>query len=225
MPDRARPAAPSPAPLAGAVADDGRLDAPSYQRNHGPISEALAPILKDAPGPVLEIGCGTGQHTATLAAAHRDRRFLPTDIFPEHRRSADAWARVAALHNVCPARDLDAATDWAPTVADMAPFALVLAINVIHIAPWPVAEGIVRGAARVLAAGGALAFYGPFLEPTKPLADSNVAFDRSLRERHPEWGIRSVTAVAGLATLAGLGGPHITALPANNILLSFRKPG
>lgn len=216
---------PSPAPQASPVADDGRLHAPSFARNHEPIAAALAPLLGMIAGPVLEIGCGTGQHAATLAAAYPDRLVLPSDIFPEHRASADAWGRAGGLANLAEARDLDAATDWAPTVADVAPFALVLAINVVHIAPWAVAEGIVRGAARVVAPGGHLAFYGPFVEPGKPLAESNLVFDRSLRERHPEWGIRSVAAVAGLATLGGLAGPAIQPMPANNIILHFRKPG
>ena len=216
---------PSPAPKAAPVADDGRLDAPTFHRNHQPIAGALAPLLAAVAGPVLEIGCGTGQHSAALARAHPDRRFVPSDIFPEHRASADAWALAEGLANVTPALDLDAATDWAPTVRALGPFAMVLAINVVHIAPWPVAEGIVRGAARVLAPGGHLSFYGPFVEPGKPLAESNVAFDQSLRERHPEWGIRTVQAVAGLAALAGLAGPAIAPMPANNIVLSFRKPG
>ena len=231
MPDAGRPGGarsvdtgPSPAPTISHVAADGRLHAPTFDRNRDAIATALAPLLATVTGAVLEIGCGSGQHAAALAAGFPDRQIVPTDPMPEHRASADAWARAEGLHNMGRARDLDAATDWAPTVADLRPLALVLAINVIHIAPWPVAEGIVRGAARALAPGGHLAFYGPFIEPGKPLADSNVAFDASLRERHPEWGIRSLTAIAGLATLAGLVGPGVAALPANNIVAWFRKP-
>jgi SAM-dependent methyltransferase len=203
---------------------DGRLFAPSFDRNHAPIAEALAPWLA-VPGPVLEIGCGTGQHTAVLAAAHPDCRFLPTDIFPEHRASAVAWARAGGLGNVLEPRHLDAALDWAPAVADVAPFAMVLAINVVHIAPWAVTEGLIRGAAAVLAPGGTLALYGPYIEADRPLAESNAAFDASLRARDPAWGLRRVTDLAALAAAAGFGPATVIPRPANNIVLGFRRAG
>lgn len=219
----ARAAGASPAPAITHADSDGRLHSPHFERNNVPIRARLAVLLRGVPGPILEIGCGTGQHAARLAAEHADRLVLPTDIFPEHRASAAAWARHGGLGNVAAPRALDAAADWAGSVADLAPFALVLAVNVIHIAPWPVADGIVAGAARVLAPGGALAFYGPFIEPGRPLGEGNLAFDASLRGRDPAWGIRSVDAVAALAAAAGLGEPETAPMPADNIVLSFRR--
>ncbi|MGQ3030791.1 MAG: DUF938 domain-containing protein, partial [Ferrovibrionaceae bacterium] len=48
------------------------------------------------------------------------------------------------------------------------------------------------------------------------------AFDRSLRDRDPAWGVRDIEAVSGLAA-ADFTGPEITEMPANNLSLVFRR--
>jgi len=59
--------------------------------------------------------------------------------------------------NLLPPLALDAAApSWPVERADA-----VMAINMIHIAPWRAAEGLMAGAARVLAPGGILYLYGP----------------------------------------------------------------
>ncbi len=93
----------------------------------------------------------------------------------------------------------------------------------IHIAPWPAAEGLLRGASRILPAGGALVLYGPFREGGRHTAASNQAFDSDLRLRNPEWGVRDVDEVAELALSAGFSAPVIERMPANNLVLVFRK--
>ena len=66
----------------------------------------------------------------------------------------------------------------------------LVCLNVIHIAPWQVAEGLARGAQRVVAPGGFVYLYGPFKEGDATAA-SNLDFDASLRARNPEWGVRA----------------------------------
>lgn len=92
--------------------------------------------------------------------------------------------------------------------------------NVIHIAPWEVAEGLVSGAARALAPGGRPILYGPFLEAGAE-APSNRDFDASLRARDPAWGVRELSEVAALAARHGFEPPERQDLPANNLILSF----
>jgi SAM-dependent methyltransferase len=201
---------------------DGRLYAPTFARNGQPIRDALLPQL-DVEGAILEIGCGSGEHAAAIAAACPGRRVLATDIDEAHRRSAAAHAQAAGLGNAAPPRSLDAAADWAAGVADLSPLALVLAINIVHIADWSVSEGLFAGAGRVLAPGGLLALYGPFVEPDRPLADSNVAFDAGLRARNPAWGIRALDDLERLAGAAGLVSRRVDRLPANNLLVTWRR--
>ena len=75
----------------------------------------------------------------------------------------------------------------------------VFCANVIHIAPWRVAEGLFAGAGRYLPADGRLFLYGPFKRGGKHTAISNAVFDTSLREGNPEWGVRDIEALEKLA--------------------------
>ncbi len=174
---------------------DARLSSPSVERNRDPILAALRPLLPLA-GTVLEVASGSGEHIAHFAAAMPGLEFQPSDPSPEARASIEAWC--GGLPNVRPALDLDAARpDWPPLRADA-----VLCVNMIHIAPWAAAQGLVEGAARVLPAGGLLALYGPFLRNGTHTAPSNAAFDADLRARNPALG----HARAGGGSSAGNGG-------------------
>ncbi len=198
------------------MTDDARLYAPSAARNRAPILDALRGHLPRS-GLVLEVASGSGEHVLHFAAALPGLTWQPTDPQPDRRASIDIWA--AGLANVAPALALDAtAAAWPVSYADA-----VLCINMIHIAPWQAAEGLVSGAARILTQGGLLALYGPFRRAGLPMEPGNAAFDADLRSRDPAWGLRDVEAVASLAAAAGFGPPIIEAMPANNLLLLFRR--
>lgn len=195
---------------------DPRLFSAPAARNRDPI---LAVLRRLAPptGTVLEIASGTGEHAAHFAAALPGLAFQPSDPDPTRRASIDAWC--AALPNVRPAIALDAAgPDWPP-----GPYNLVLSCNMIHIAPWAATQGLVAGAARVLALAGILLLYGPFRRDSIPTAPGNEAFDASLRAQNPEWGLRDLAAVDALAHQAGLTGPTIIEMPANNLCVAWRR--
>ena len=197
--------------------DDARQTAPSVERNRDPILAVLRRLL---PGPatVLEIASGSGGHALHFATALPQVIFQPTDPAPDARASIDAWADQAGLPNLRPALALDAAAAWPDLTAD-----LVLCINMIHIAPWAAAQGLMRGAARVLKQGGVLMLYGPYLRGGAHTAPSNAAFDASLRARNPDWGVRALEDVAAEAAASGFGMPDIVDMPANNLSLVFRR--
>jgi hypothetical protein len=92
----------------------------------------------------------------------------------------------------------------------------------IHIAPWRAATGLVEGAARILEPGGTLYLYGPFRRSGHPTAPSNEAFDRELRARNPEWGLRNLEDVVALAASVGFGQPIVEEMPANNLSVIFQ---
>jgi hypothetical protein len=100
----------------------------------------------------------------------------------------------------------------------------VVCINMIHIAPWAAAVGLVRGAARMLPPGGLLYLYGPYKRGGRHTAPSNAAFDTSLRAQSPDWGVRDLEAVTGLAAAHGFPAAIVEQMPANNLSLVFRKP-
>lgn len=198
---------------------DGRLTYASAERNRGPIIEALGPILGGLSGTVLEIGSGTGQHAFALAAAFPGLAWQPSDPFEAHLDSIRAWAAGADLPNLRDPLWLDAAERW----PDLGPLAAVLSINVIHITPWAVAGGIVRGAASALSPGGPLIFYGPFIEGGRHTGEGNRLFDQSLRAQDPAWGVRALEDVSAMAAAEGFGPPEVTVMPANNRLLCYRR--
>ena len=99
----------------------------------------------------------------------------------------------------------------------------VLCSNMIHIAPWQAATGLIAGAGRLLSADGVLYLYGPYRRGGRHTARSNDAFDRDLRQRNPAWGVRDLEDVAACANENGFGAPEIVEMPANNLSLIFRR--
>lgn len=196
---------------------DGRLHAPATLRNRAPIAAVLARWLPPA-GTVLELASGTGEHALHFAAAFPALAWQPSDPDPAHRRSIAAYCRGAERANLRAPLDIDVtAADW-PLAG---PVDAMVCCNLIHIAPWAAAEGLVAGAARYLRAGGGLYLYGPFKRGGRHTAPSNAAFDASLRAQNPAWGVRDLEAVADLAAAAGFAAPLIEAMPANNLSLWF----
>jgi SAM-dependent methyltransferase len=204
---------------------DGRLDAPAFHRNQAPIWAVISPFLEGRSGHVLEIGSGTGQHVVAFARQAPDLVWWPSDINDKHLRSIEAWRAHAGLANVRPVLRIDLAA-WASGAAEPAvPDGLtaIVCINVLHIAPWRVAEGLMTGAGRHLGLDGRLFVYGPFMRDGVHTAPSNAAFDASLRRENPAWGVRDSADVATLAARFGLRLAEIAAMPANNLALVFER--
>jgi SAM-dependent methyltransferase len=198
---------------------DPRRFAPATFRNREPI---LAVLKRHLPlhGHVLEIASGTGEHVVHFAnASGPGLTFQPSDPDPAERASIDAWVAVSGCRNVLPAIALDAASNvWPVIAADV-----VLCINMVHIAPWQAAVGLMQGAGRILTPGGLVFLYGPFRQGGRHTAPSNAAFDDSLRQQNPEWGVRDLEAVIELAEQNGFGPPEIVEMPANNLSVIFRR--
>jgi SAM-dependent methyltransferase len=207
------------------VEPDGRLDAAAFHRNHAPISAVLQRFLAGKSGDVLEAGSGTGQHVVHFAKQTPDITWWPSDLNERHLMSIEAWRAHAALPNIRPPLRIDL-TDpaWCPAMHDGSGPAKLVAVfcaNVIHIAPWRVAEGLFAGAARYLRDDGRLFLYGPFKRDGKHTAMSNAVFDTSLREQDAEWGVRDVGELSTLAESVGLSLIETVPMPANNMIVAF----
>ena len=206
---------------------NGRLDAPAFHRNHQAIRAVLERYLTGKSGDALEVGSGTGQHVVEFARQFPEVTWWPSDLNDNHLASIEAWRRHSGLANIRSARRLDVSDPaWGDAMkGEDGPGELlaVFCANVIHIAPWQVAEGLIAGAGRALRHGGMLFLYGPFKRGGKHAADSNAAFDASLRQGNPEWGVRDIDDVEKLADRAGLSLIEIAAMPANNLTLVLRR--
>lgn len=183
---------------------------PSCERNKEPILGVLREIFT-APGLVLEIGSGSGQHAVHFARGLPHLAWQPTDV-AENLASIAAWRAEAGLPNLRAPRVLDLfADDWPAE-----PVQAVVCINTIHIVSWRGVERLFAGAARVLAPGGILYVYGPYRYADRPLEPSNEEFDRWLKARDPASGVRRFEDVNRLARNNGLTLAGDRAMPANN---------
>jgi hypothetical protein len=205
----------------------GRLDAPAFHRNHRPISEMLRRDLQCEFGDVLEVGSGTGQHVVHFARMLPDITWWPSDLNEAHLKSIEAWRAYAGLSNVKPSLSIDLADpDWSAAMQAAGGPKDLLAIfcaNVIHIAPWRVAESLFAGAGRTLQVGGFLFLYGPFKRHGKHTALSNAVFDAGLREANADWGVRDIADLEKLAAPNGLALRETVEMPANNLILVFAR--
>ena len=204
-------------------AGDARQFSPSAARNCGPIREVLTRVLPKK-GIALEVGSGTGEHVICFAKALPGLVWLPSDPNSVSRASIKAWSATEGLANVRTPVAIDVREGvWG--MEDDAPFDAMISLNMVHIAPWEAALGLLAGAGRLLRPDGVLVFYGPFMLGGTHTAASNAAFDADLKRRDPRWGVRDVDDLVGEAAPHGLELLELVAMPANNISLVFVKVG
>ena len=197
---------------------ENALHFPATRRNRDPISAILADVLP-ASGLVLEVASGSGEHIVHFSRLFPALTWQPSDPDPENLASIRAWAEAQRPANLLPPLPIDASDERLPLEGADA----VICINMIHIAPWEAARGLMRNAARLLPAQGALYLYGPFMIDGLHTAPSNEAFDRQLRFQNEAWGVRDLQEVTAEARRHGLRPAGSFEMPANNLSVVFRK--
>jgi len=197
---------------------DPRQYRPHVARNRDAILDVLRRVLPPT-GLVLEVASGSGEHAAYFAAKLPALDWQPTDPDPHALESVAAHRAALAARNLLPPLHLDVTAErWPVERADV-----VICCNMIHIAPWAACEGLIAGAARTLPSGELLYLYGPYKVRGEHTAPSNLAFDERLRAQNPDWGVRDLEVVAGLAERHGLALAETVPMPANNFSLIFRR--
>ena len=192
--------------------------APSVQRNRDDILGVLKRVLPGS-GTVLEIASGSGEHALYFASHLTGVVWQPSDRDPEALDSVRSWREEAALPNLREPLEIDVSgDDWGIEAADA-----VVAINMVHISPWPSCEGLLAGASRLLPEGGPLYLYGADFRADRETAPSNLEFDKSLRARNPDWGVRELEKVVDTARGVGLDLSEVVDMPNNNYSVVFRR--
>lgn len=212
---------PSQSETAEAPETDGqRRYAPATERNRAFILQVLRRVLRQN-GTVLEIGSGTGQHVAYFAAELPQLTWQPSEADLTLLPSIDAWIRQAKIRNVLAPLHLDILASQAlPRSVDA-----LLAINVLHYAPWEVTPALFALAARLLPRGAPVVCYGPYRRGGQHTAPSNESFDGWLKQRDARFGVRDLEAVAEVAAAAGFALEEVIDMPANNFTLVLRHTG
>ncbi|WP_115025226.1 DUF938 domain-containing protein [Synechococcus sp. UW69] len=203
---------------------DQRLFFPATERNRRPIGDLLSQLLPAA-GAVLELASGSGEHAVCFQQRFTNLLWQASDPDPDHRASIDAWIRHQGLSNVMPAAlNLDVEErPWPLPQTIGASLNAVVCINLLHISPANCTNAVLEESAVLLPSGAPLIIYGPFMRNGAHTSASNAAFDRSLRERNNQWGLREVSLVTSLAASAGFKTDDVVPMPANNLTLVLRR--
>ena len=203
---------------------DQRLFFPATERNRRPIGDLLSQLLPAA-GAVLELASGSGEHAVCFQQRFTNLLWQASDPDPDHRASIDAWIRHQGLSNVMPAAlNLDVEErPWPLPQTIGASLNAVVCINLLHISPANCTNAVLEESALLLPSGAPLIIYGPFMRNGAHTSASNAAFDRSLRERNNQWGLREVSLVTSLAASAGFKTDDVVPMPANNLTLVLRR--
>lgn len=187
------------------------------ERNKEPISRALK-IHFSAPGRVLEIASGTGQHAVYFGKLMPHLDWLCSDLEDRHP-GIRAWLEEARLPNVRGPRVLDVSSgDWPE-----GPFTYAFSANSAHILSWRQVNAMFEGVSRVLEPSGIFALYGPFNRSGTYTSEGNRNFDRALRAENPQMGLRDLEDLLSLGQTCKLRLLADHMLPANNQLLVFLR--
>lgn len=187
------------------------------ERNKHPILEKLRPLLATYKS-VLEIGSGTGQHATCFAAALPHLRWQPTEL-PKNLALLSNRCEAFPAQNLATPIPLDIDTNpWPVLHADA-----VFTANTLHIVHWPQVCRMFAEVGKLLPAGGLFCIYGPFNIDGHFTSDSNERFDRQLKIRDPQSGIRDIADLQRESKKCGLFLQENEAMPANNRLLVWRQ--
>ena len=202
---------------------DGRRFSPSAARNRDVIADVFANAMP-LDGRILEIASGTGEHGAHFVERFSGLHWVYSDVDEISIDSQRAWVRHAALGARLDGPMLvDASADHWGDAEGLAPLDGLYCANMIHIAPFGAACGLISGAGRLLAPGGKLFLYGPFARNGE-IAESNARFSEDLKRRDPSWGVRDLERdILPRAEAAGLVLDQVNEMPANNLSVIFRK--
>ncbi|WP_417668903.1 DUF938 domain-containing protein [Roseibium sp.] len=195
------------------------------ENNKRPILQVLNTAFANCTR-VLEIASGTGQHAMFFAEKLPHLDWRPSDL-AEHLPAIDQRIVEAdtELDNLLAPIELDISDlPWPVSAADYEDaYDGIFTSNSLHIVSWPIVEVFFEGVGETLREGGMLCVYGPFKYGGNFTTRSNEAFDKSLKERDAESGIRDFEAVNELAEKIGLKLEADHAMPANNQLLVWKR--
>ena len=195
-----------------------RMLSPTANRNKAPIGEVLTSYLPQG-AKVLEIASGSGEHAVHMCGLRADISWQNSDPDEVSRASQDDWAS-ARPGQILASLPLNMTEEmwW----RDLGKYDVIYCSNMIHIAPWEAALGLVKGGGKLLKPKGQFCLYGPFLEGTDT-ATSNLEFSERLKARNSDWGVRKLSDVKHIFSEQRFNLIARIVMPKENRLLIFEK--
>lgn len=187
------------------------------EENKDPILEVIRPYFATASN-VLEIGSGTGQH-AVYFAEHLPHLTWHSSDMAIYHNGIKQWLADYKGSNLVGPYSLDVKQDNWPSDN----FDGVFSANTTHIMSWPEVERMFHGINGCLVESGYFCLYGPFNYSGNYTSASNERFDRFLKERDPNSGLRDLEDLTTLATNVGMALVDDHEMPVNNRTLVWQK--
>ncbi len=190
--------------------------AESCEQNKDPILEVLSEQFA-AVRDVLEISSGTGQHAVHFARHLPHLQWQTSDV-ADQLDGIRQWIAESGLDNIGEPIELDVDGVWPALEVDA-----VFSANSAHILSWEQVQRMFAGIGRVLRPQGLFCLYGPFNYAGHYTSKSNEKFDKWLKERDPQSGIRDFEKLVALGSEHGLRLVQDYEMPANNRTLVWQK--
>ena len=210
-------------PATASVAEskgDGRLFAPSAERNSAPIINLVKRIAPQS-GKALEIASGTGQHIVQLALSLPNIIWSPSDVEEERLKSISAWVKSENLLNIKPPTYLDATeTGWAKSLPQSN---LILIVNLLHLISWNETEILIGELSLALKTKGIALVYGPFMRHGQLTSKGDKSFHNSLIQTDPDIGYKNDLEMLNLFSNSSLLHLETVEMPANNTAFVLQK--
>lgn len=198
------------------------------ENNKDPILNVLQQELQNYYR-VFEVGSGTGQHSVYFAPRLSHLQWQTSDVIDNHG-AIQGWHDQHPAPNLHAPLTFDLTKDRIPKPPNSIdsqtgnyPYDAVFTANTLHIIAWPLVEKLFELVGNVLPLNGKFIIYGPFNEDGQYSSDSNRQFDKQLRERNPNSGIRDKEDIIALAEEYKLVLDNHYKMPANNEILVFKK--
>lgn len=195
--------------------NDYRRFSQAAENNQLPILTLLQRHFA-APGCVLEIGSGSGQHAVRFSRELPHLSWQPTEQ-QENLPDLNANLAVFAGENVRAALPLCVGEVWPP-----GSYHYGFAANVLHIIPEDLMTGLFASASCSMISGAVFCLYGPFRYGGLYTSESNARFNDWLQDKYEGGGIRDFERVSEIAADNSFELVADHAMPANNQLLVFR---
>lgn len=191
--------------------------ASSCEQNQQVILDSLKTLFI-APGNVLEIGSGTGQHAVFFTKFLSHLNWQPSDLEAE-QPGMKLWFEDVDHNRIKPPLILDVDMEnW-----QVEPMDYVFTANTTHIISSLQTEKLFKHVGATLKLGGLFVQYGPFNYNGQYTSPSNAQFDVWLKQRNPLSCIKHFEILLQLAKTESMKIIKDIEMPANNKLLVWQK--
>lgn len=187
-------------------------------RNQGPILEVLKEVISPENKNLFEIGSGSAQHAIFMAPHFPDIFWTTSDVVANAKLIKENLA-AAKIPNIKGPFQFEVGKDDLPRV----PYDLIFTANTFHIMSWKNCKTLMKAMGTRLREGSQVIIYGPFNYNGTFTSESNAQFDKMLKEKNPESGIRSFEDVNNNMIKNGFALYKDYEMPANNRTLVYTR--